>query len=293
MAEDLLKEKLQPASTSVVPLRPTQRKILSPVTRGDIGIVPRLVETPDKVLTSRYEMKYFIHESQARAVEGFVRNLLPVDHYSKNGDYLISTLYLDSHNLQLCKESMEGHKNRFKLRIRTYTDDPTYPCFFEIKRRMNTICLKDRARINHCDCSKLLSFESAPCSQIGDKNLAAINQFLLYAKTINAGPVLKVRYRRYAFEGDTQNRVRVTFDRGLAFKVVNKPDLSLSGSGWQTFNNNGVVLEIKFNNHYPVWLTDMVRMFNLNRQSFSKYARSVEQSCLLRYCAPRIPARIY
>jgi hypothetical protein len=32
----------------------------------------------------------------------------------------------------------------------------------------------------------------------------------------------------------------------------------------------------------------MVKCFNLRRQSVSKYVSSVKQSCLLRYCAPKV-----
>jgi hypothetical protein len=48
-----------------------------------------------------------------------------------------------------------------------------------------------------------------------------------------------------------------------------------------------VILEIKFTDCYPVWLNQMVKVFNLHRQSISKYVGSIKQSCLLGYCTPR------
>ena len=116
----------------------------------------------------------------------------------------------------------------------------------------------------------------------------ALRQFMLYVNSINAAPVVKIRYMRQAYEDDSHNRLRVTFDRQLAFKVIHTADVSLNGSGWQSHLEKGVVVEIKFTDHYPAWIAQMIKLFNLQRQSFSKYARSIERSCLLGFCSPQI-----
>ena len=115
-------------------------------------------------------------------------------------------------------------------------------------------------------------------------------QFQLYMNNIRAKPTVLVRYMRQAFEGDSHNRVRVTFDRELAYKITNKPLVRLGGSGWRRnpYNVNGVVLEIKFTGYFPAWLTEMAKYFNLRQQSISKYASSIEDSCALRFCAPQL-----
>jgi hypothetical protein len=95
---------------------------------------------------------------------------------------------------------------------------------------------------------------------------------------------------RQAFEGDSSNRVRVTFDRELAYKTTHRPEVRLGGSGWQRnpFNINGVILEIKFTGHFPMWLSEMAKYFNLRQRSISKYASSITDSCALQFCAPRM-----
>ena len=70
--------------------------------------------------------------------------------------YPIVSLYIDSPELQLCRESLTGQKNRFKLRVRSYTDEPEYPQFFEIKRRINQVIMKSRARVTDADVPNLL-----------------------------------------------------------------------------------------------------------------------------------------
>jgi len=280
---------------SVVPLRPTTREKPSSVTnKGQVGVLkPR--EPVDQTLSCRHEIKYHVSESKARALAGFVQAHIPLDRYCKarGGEaYPIVSLYLDSHNLQLCRESLEGHKNRFKLRIRSYTDDPKYPLFFEIKRRMNTIILKDRARVKHCDTASLISGLALPPHDYNTDH-ETLRQFRLYVNSINAGPVIKIRYMREAYEGDSHNRVRVTFDRQLAFKAGHSPDVLFNGHRWQHHPDISVILEIKFTGHYPAWLHRLVRTFNLRQQSMSKYARSIERGCMLKYCAPKIPARFF
>lgn len=293
MVEDLKKQTRRQQRSSYVPLRriPQHKAVSS----SHISPIKSLGKLTDRLLSCRYEMKYLVSESKARALAQFVEAYLPLDRYCKarqSGAYPVATLYLDSHNLQLCRESLEGHKNRFKLRIRSYTDDTDYPRFFEIKRRMNSIIIKDRARVKYHDVAGLLSGLSLPPGN-SSTDQQTLRQFLLYVNSINAAPVIKVRYIRRAYEGDSHNRVRVTFDRQLAFKAGNTADVSFNDQGWQHHPAKGVIVEIKFTGHYHLWLSQMIKCFDLRRQSLSKYARSVKRSCLLKFCAPKIPARIY
>ncbi len=245
----------------------------------------------DRTLGCRYEMKYHITESKAAAIAQFVKPYLQVDRYCKlqrSGDYPIVSLYLDSQDLQLCQESLTGQKNRYKLRIRSYTDEPDYPRFFEIKRRINTVIVKSRARVMDRDVPLLLAGRPLP-PQNYTADIEAINQFQLYVNSLRARPAVLVRYMRQAFEDTSHTRVRVTFDRELAYKVTSLPEVRLGGPGWQrnAYTEGGVVLEIKFTDFYPAWLSYMVKCFNLEQQSISKYASSIKESCSLRFCAPQ------
>jgi SPX domain protein involved in polyphosphate accumulation len=246
----------------------------------------------DLTLRCRHEIKYLISEAQAQAIAQFVEPYLPPDRYCRlqpGGIYPIVSLYLDSSDLLLCRESLTGQKNRFKLRIRSYTDEADYPRFFEIKRRLNNVIIKSRARIMERDMQGLLAGLSLP-PQDYTTDEEALGQFQLYMKSINAKPVILVRYLRQAFEGGSESRVRVTFDRDLCYNVTKAPEVKLDGSGWQRnrLTLGAVILEIKFTDCYPRWLSQMAERFDLRQQSISKYATSIKQSCLLRFCAPRI-----
>ncbi|MFZ2145896.1 MAG: polyphosphate polymerase domain-containing protein [Sedimentisphaerales bacterium] len=260
--------------------------------QGNVSMTKMLDKLTDHTLRCRHELKYHISMSKAEAIAQFIKPYLQLDKYCKlhqSGDYPIVSLYLDSDDLQLCRESLGGHKNRFKLRIRSYTDEPDYPRFLEIKRRINTIIIKSRARIMHHDVPTLLAGSPLP-PQNYTADAETINQFQLYMNNIRARPAVLVRYTRQAYEGGSENRVRVTFDRELAYHVTSLPEVRLAGGAWQRnlYTLGGVILEVKFTGHYPVWLSRMAKCFNLQQQSISKYASSIKESCLLKFCAPQL-----
>jgi SPX domain protein involved in polyphosphate accumulation len=235
----------------------------------------------NNTLWCRHEIKYVINEPLAVAIAEFIKPYVQPDRYCRSQpkvSYPIATLYLDSDNLQLCQETMRGQKNRFKLRIRSYTDELDYPRFFEIKRRAGSIIIKSRTQVLHQHISSLLSGLSL--SQNDDDGEACLRQFILYMNSIGAGPVVRTRYVRQAFEGTVDRRVRITFDRNLSYKITRCVDVGLNGTGWQRMCLNQVVLEIKFTGCYPAWIDRMVKYFGLRQQSISKYASSIKQASL-------------
>jgi SPX domain protein involved in polyphosphate accumulation len=248
----------------------------------------------DTTLARRYELKYLVSQSTATAIERYVADYLPVDHYSKlqpDGFYPIVSLYMDSPELRLCYESMTGVLNRFKLRIRGYSDDPSYPKFFEIKRRANTVIIKSRSRVKADDVPALISGRNLPPAKNDPKDIEALKMFQLYMFSINAKPAILIRYERKAYEGTAENRVRVTFDKDLCYNVTNEPVVRFSGTGWQKNNVSlaGIILEIKFTGRFPAWLSRMAELFNIRQRSMSKYASSIQNACLLKFCAPKLP----
>lgn len=243
-----------------------------------------------KNLFCRYELKYHIGEAKAQAIEQFIKPYIHLDRYAKlqpDGAYPIVSLYLDSQDFRLCRESMIGKKNRFKLRIRSYDDDTSTPYFFEIKRRLNNIIIKSRVRVTHDNMPALLAGRSLP-PQKYKADEQTLRQFQLYMQCINAKPAIRVRYKRKAYEDDSDNRIRVTFDRFLCHNTGSEPIVMFNGIGWQRHRFNDVILELKFTARYPAWLSRMVKYFDLRRESISKYATSVKHACSMGFCAPQL-----
>ena len=147
--------------------------------------------------------------------------------------------------------------------------------------------MKSRAPARHQDVPMLLKGLMLP-EQDFRTNREALNQFQLYASYLTAKPAVLIRYLRKAYESESENRVRITFDRELYYKVTKEPRVTLNGTGWQTNHLmvKGVILEIKFTATYPIWLSRLVTTFNLNSRSISKFATSMQQSSMLGYCGP-------
>ena len=252
--------------------------------------IKKRIATPkhrDKILSCRYELKYRIRESKAQAIAKYVQSYIAIDRFSrdrKNLEYFISSLYFDSERLDLCRETMNKKVNRFKLRVRCYDDEPTSPCFFEIKRRLNNVILKHRALVSKDMLAKAVLNDHVPESMYKEHK-TTLRQFQFYAHAIAARPMVLVRYMRQAFEGNSSNRVRITFDRKLSFKSVNSPILTVGGPGWQLVPMDFVVLEIKFTERYPAWLSEMVKIFDLKQTAMSKYVSTIKQSCEMGYCS--------
>ncbi len=244
----------------------------------------------DKVISCRHEMKYRIRETKARAIFQYLKAYIEPDKYSLNCPdhaYPISSLYFDSENLHLCNETIQGRKNRFKLRVRCYEDDIGSPCFFEIKRRIDNIILKDRAPLSKGEILKVTQRNYMPPSFF-KKGKEILKQFQFYLQILRARPIVLVRYMRQAFEENASNRVRITMDRQLSFKAVNHPEVVLNGSGWNDVPMDFVILEIKFTSRYPLWLSNMVKIFNLKQTAMSKYVSCVRQSCRLGFAQKRV-----
>ncbi|MFH1748907.1 MAG: polyphosphate polymerase domain-containing protein [Planctomycetota bacterium] len=243
------------------------------------------MHSDDKTMWCRHELKYRISEAQAAAIVEYIRPHMHPDVHSADGVYPLVSLYLDSDDLRFCHESLDGVKNRYKLRIRSYRDGPDEPCFFEIKRRINQIIVKSRAQVAQRNMAALLAGTLQPSPSNADER-RNLEQFLYYQRLTGAGPVMRVRYLRRAFESKLDDYVRVTFDHELCLNVTYTPTVRLNGDGWHRHPQPGVILEIKFTGRCPMWLSRMVRSFGLQSKSIPKYTMLVRQARDLRFLGP-------
>ncbi len=230
----------------------------------------------------RFEAKYFLGEMEAQAALDFIRPYVAPDpHAPAGGHYPINSLYLDSPDLVLFTSSLFGEKNRFKLRIRSYSDDPDTPVFFEIKRRMDQIILKQRVAVKRASLSALLS--GRDCSpdclvRPGEKNLVKLYHFRDLMERICAMPKCMVRYLREAYMSALEEPVRISFDRRLsAFPALDyDPSVWTHGPHWYAVDFPEVVMEIKFTDAFPLWVKRLIQHLELRRVSAAKYVECVK-----------------
>src|SRR5262245_57224096 len=172
----------------------------------------------DRMQKQRFELKYLISEDTALLVRDFVRSYLDFDEYSvgkPNYSYPVHSLYIDSDDLKLYWSTINGEKNRYKLRLRYYSTHPDSPVFFEIKARTNNTIRKQRGGVRQEFVANLLRGHLPLQEHLVSKapnQLVALQEFCHRAHLIQAKPRIHIFYMREAYVSD-DDQVRVTIDR--------------------------------------------------------------------------------
>ena len=237
----------------------------------------------DRLQLQRLELKYHVNEAQALAVRDFVRSYLELDEYGvgrPNLSYRIHSLYLDSDDLKTYWDTINGNKNRFKLRLRYYDEEPTSPVFFEVKRRMDNAILKQRGGVRRVAVPWLLAGQlPEPDFLLSNqpKHLVALQRFSQLMLSIGARPKAHVAYLREAWMNHDDNSVRVTMDRDVRVAFEPSSRLSTVIEDYVLPFGEKVILELKFTGRFPNWFRDLVQGFGLIRGSAAKYADGVER----------------
>jgi hypothetical protein len=236
-----------------------------------------------RLQASRYELKYIIDECRAANVRTFIRShLVPDEHADpqSGNSYPVHSLYLDSPGLSLFRSTVNGLKNRFKLRIRFYDDDPAHPVFLEIKRRLSDVICKERACV-HRDAVDLLSRGMRPgisllaSSLNKSKAAAAMHTFCELCRDINARAAAYISYQREAYVSPDSDQIRVTFDRQITVARYRPVPCLVTPKAATAIDMRGIVLEMKFTDRFPNWMRHMVHALDLWRCASAKYVAGI------------------
>ena len=223
----------------------------------------------DGTLTSRYECKYFVSEERARRIREEIRPFLSLDPFSAKQEehrYRVYSLYFDSPGFRLFQDTVEGARNRFKLRLRYYDAEGQGPIFAEVKKRNDQIVRKARDPLSDDQRAKLLD---------AGQDLAR-TEFHQQLRRLGARPSMQIRYYREAWECRGHTPVRVTFDTDLQHALPVAGEAISPRTDWERTPLDGVILELKFTERRPPWLAALVQRFELDKQSIPKYVMSVD-----------------
>ncbi len=225
-------------------------------------------------------MKYLLPENLADVLVPKLLKHMDWDPYAEKKPgkkYYINSLYYDSCGFACYYEKIAGLEKRKKLRLRVYEDllNPNTKVYIEIKRKDNIIVLKDRiiASFNDCCQSFLKGDYNILRKNRPEKEISFINEFI-WTKDYNCfKPQILISYCRSPLVGKIDQRFRVTFDS----------DLTAVPADWLTVNKakipvcpGFVIMEVKFNNTLPAWFHEIIKDYNLERISFSKYCMGVD-----------------
>lgn len=214
----------------------------------------------------RHEYKCPINNIDLHELRARLGRVMKHDKFAKgNGCYTIRSLYFDNYWDKALCEKQDGVNRREKYRMRYYNDDISF-IRLEKKSKINGLCLKQSERILADLCEEII--EGKPF-----KVLDAESEFMreFYAKRFFQllKPKNIVMYEREAFVYDPGN-VRITLDTNIrgSNNVYNflKPDIPTIHLFGQS------ILEIKWDEFLPQFISDIIQLKNRQILSFSKYA---------------------
>jgi hypothetical protein len=236
----------------------------------------------------RFELKYWLSEPLAERVLEFAKPYLKRDPHSETKDsQRNTTLYLDTRGYQFCENHLLLSPDRTKLRIRAYGRPCGKLAFFEIKRKIKVITVKDRFALPIAEVTRLLGRRPLGCD-VPDEIRKTLADFVFQMCLHRAEPKVFVACFREAFESlNSAEDVRLTIDRELvyqpAFDCAFEPDerrwldIHDGDDSRPVFGKRRAMLELKFDGTPPRWMVELVRHFNLQREAFSKYTTAALQ----------------
>jgi hypothetical protein len=231
----------------------------------------------------RYELKYRLPPALVAPVREAIARYCGPDEAAAGESYVISSLYLDTRNFRLYRETMEQAPRRFKLRIRRYE---TGPFFLETKRRLKDVIIKSRAAVPAEAWPALMLDPAVEAGlKLSPRVRNDVARFVNTVLRIDARPATVVRYRREAWVSQVDDYARVTFDHRIEGRAPEGWTVPVAdGHGWLPVDKpdrfglpmSGVVLELKATTAVPFWMIDLARRFGLKREGFSKYGSALE-----------------
>ena len=225
-----------------------------------------------KLITMRHEEKFICSEKQLTLIKSRLQTILPLDVNQEGEDYQIRSLYFDTFDDRLLRESVDGVKRRHKYRIRFYNMQTS---FFRMERKDTDGSLKQKqsAVLTHDQVSDVLEGKG-----FSDSNTELLREVYLLQQTEGLRPVTIVDYRRTAFTYPTGN-IRITFDRNISCTPRIEEFLNPHSLLFPVMPYGKHILEVKYDGILPGYIAAALDIGSLTQVSFSKYAyaRSVMQ----------------
>ena len=218
----------------------------------------------------RIEKKYLLSEVQYEELFRRSAAHLKPDEYGRS---TVLSLYLDTPDHRIIRNSMEAVNYKEKLRLRSYgTAAPNSTVFLELKKKYDGVVYKRRAAMTLAEAERYLQqgikpFESQIMSEL-DWAMKLYRQ---------PKPAMMIACEREAWFDGEHPDLRLTFDRDIRCRET-ELDLSRGSAGIRMLPNRTVLLEVKTAGAMPRWLADALNEEGILPGSFSKYGAAYTRS---------------
>ena len=214
----------------------------------------------------RIEKKYLLSEAQYEALFQRIGAHLKPDAFGRS---TVMSLYLDTPDSRIIRNSIEAVDYKEKLRLRSYgTAGADSTVFLELKKKYGGVVYKRRAAMTLREAERYLRMGIKPYeSQIMSELDWAMR---LYGRPKAA---MLIACEREAWFDEAHPDLRMTFDRNIRYKE-NELRLDRGSAGIGLLPKDRVLLEIKTAGAMPLWLADALDAEGILPGSFSKYGEA-------------------
>jgi len=225
---------------------------------------------------NRYELKYLVSHAAAQAFQADLAGYCRADpHSDPQRGYPVYSLYWDSRDLDFFWEKIDGQKYRRKLRLRRYErDDAVY---VEIKQRIDRTVQKRRVRMPLEQAARVFTPAGVDPTAEYEIEDPVGQEALFLAHTFDLRPTMAVLYRRSAWFGNYDAELRITLDSRVQYDARALDIREPFETGKYVLAPDRCVLEIKYNDRVPIWLTKLVARHELPIVRYSKYCAAIDR----------------
>ena len=217
-------------------------------------------------ISYRHEVKHYLNRSDLMSIRARVRAVMQPDPHTKDGKYLIRSLYFDNPEDKALREKIDGVNLREKFRIRYYNGDTSF-IQLEKKSKHNSLGTKYDARLSADEAQRIVDGDT-DWMLLSDRPL--VQELYVKMKYQGLRPKTIVDYTREPFIYGPGN-VRVTFDydirTGLMCTDFLNPDAVTIPAGERV-----ILMEVKWDAYLPSVIRDLVQTQGRRSTAFSKYA---------------------
>ncbi|GIM28360.1 molecular chaperone [Clostridium polyendosporum] len=229
----------------------------------------------------RYEKKYLISIEQYNKLIPRLLKYMELDKHCKhNENYSIYNIYYDTENSDVISHSISHPYYKEKLRLRSYgiPDSPNDRVFLELKKKIDGIVSKRRAKLTLEEAYKFLEFGEKPVSD-EYHNKQVLSEIEYYLRNNPVHPTVYIGYKRTALFGKENKDFRVTLDS----KILTRRNILRLEEGYfgeDLLERDQYLMEVKIIGAMPIWFTKLLLELSIYSTHFSKYGTEYKRHFL-------------
>ena len=229
-------------------------------------------EIADVFTFMRYEKKYLITAAEKDELLAEIGEFLIPDTHGRS---TICSLYLDTDDFLLIRNSIDAKVYKEKLRLRSYgTPSRDDKVFLEIKKKYKGVVYKRRISLTLEQAENYINNGIRP-------EESQIMREIDYAMRLYKHPVprMLIAYDRDAYYVKDMPHLRLTFDTNLRYRNGSLY-LEHGSDGSSLLPEGKYIFELKTDGAMPLWLSHALDKLKILPASFSKYGTAYRRTYL-------------